>query len=199
MKLNRKPQYYLLKIKQNLFHPIEQLIMIFRMLYWNVKVGKKVKFLGFTKILNMNKISIGDNTRIISGDRNFVGFWVKTSFQTGQKGNIIIGKNVGLSNCVLISQSEIRIENNVYIGGGTCIYDNDFHSINKLERINNPQNIPTKPILIKNGVFIGGHCIILKGVQIGQNSVIAAGSIVTKNIPDNEVWGGSPAKKIKIL
>ena len=49
------------------------------------------------------------------------------------------------------------------------------------------------------GVFIGGHCTILKGVTIGMNSVVGSNSLVTKSIPNNEVWGGNPAKKIKNL
>ena len=197
--LNRKLQYYLYKISIISKHPIEQFFMFLLSNYWGVNLGNRVKFLGFTKILNMNKITIGDNTRIISGKRNLVGYWIKTCFETGQNGNIIIGKNVGLSNCVLISQSEINIGNDVYIGGGTCIYDNDFHSINRSERLNNPKIIPTKKIKINNGVFIGGHCIVLKGVTIGENSIVAAGSVVASNIPSNEVWGGVPAKKIKNL
>ena len=58
-------------------------------------------------------------------------------------------------------------------------------------------NIIDKPVRIKSGAWIGGHSIILKGVTIGKNSVIGAGSIVTHDIPDNEVWAGNPAKYIK--
>lgn len=58
-------------------------------------------------------------------------------------------------------------------------------------------SIIDKPVRIKSGAWIGGHSIILKGVTIGKNSVIGAGSIVTHDIPDNEVWAGNPAKYIK--
>ena len=57
----------------------------------------------------------------------------------------------------------------------------------------------TAPILIKEGAFIGAHAIILKGVTIGRHSVIGAGAVVTKNVPDNEVWAGNPAKFVKKL
>ena len=59
-------------------------------------------------------------------------------------------------------------------------------------------NAKTAPIHIKKFAFIGGSCIILKRVTIGENAVVAAGSVVTKDIPDNEVWGGNPAKFIKM-
>lgn len=59
--------------------------------------------------------------------------------------------------------------------------------------------IKSKPILIKEGAFIGAHAIVLKGVTIGKYSVIGAGSVITKDIPDNEVWAGNPARFIKKL
>jgi len=194
--MKRKPQYYLYRILLELIHPIEQVISICKFMFWGVKLGKGIQFLGIPGIRNLNRIQIGDSTRIISGARNLVGSDVKTYFETGQNGNICIGSRVGMSNCVLISQESITIEDQVYIGGGTRIYDNDFHSINFNDRIYRPGLIPTAPIIIKAGSFIGGHSIILKGVVIGRQSVVGAGSVVTKSIPDFEIWAGVPARKI---
>ncbi|MBD8490085.1 hypothetical protein IFO69_15110 [Echinicola sp. CAU 1574] len=59
------------------------------------------------------------------------------------------------------------------------------------------RTVKNRGINIEDGVWIGGHCIILKGVTIGERSVIGAGSVVSKNIPKNEVWAGNPAKFIK--
>lgn len=85
-------------------------------------------------------------------------------------------------------------------GGGVKLYDTDFHSISYEERIQKPDpGIKSKPILIKEGAFIGAHSIILKGVTVGRHSVIGAGSVVTKDIPDNEVWAGNPARFIRKL
>ena len=199
MKLKRKPQYYLYKIIQEVKKPFIHQLCKLKFRYWGVKLGKGVTFLGFSRVLNMNNIQIGDKTRIISGIRNNVGRSNKTVFETGQTGEILIGNNVGISNCTMISQNCIQIDNQVYIGGGTRIYDNDFHSIDIKTRIDNPTQIPSAKIHIMSGVFIGGHCTILKGVTIGENSVIGSNSLVTKNIPENEIWGGVPAKKIKNL
>lgn len=199
MKLKRKPQYYLYKITLEFRKPFIHYLCKLKFRYWGVKLGSGVTFLGFSRVLNLNIIQIGDNTRIISGTRNNVGRNNKTIFETGQDGIIIIGQNVGISNCTIISQNCIQIDDQVYIGGGSRIYDNDFHSIDRKIRIEAPNIIPSAKIHIMEGVFIGGHCTILKGVTIGMNSVVGSNSLVTKSIPNNEVWGGNPAKKIKNL
>ena len=96
--------------------------------------------------------------------------------------------------------NHIEIGNNVMIGVGTHIYDTNFHNINPKDRIEkkDPKDtVKTAPVIIHDNVFIGAFSIILKGVTIGENSVIAAGSVVTKSIPDNQIWGGNPAHFIK--
>ena len=84
------------------------------------------------------------------------------------------------------------------MGGGTKIYDTDFHWLNLEERINQPGG-KTAPVIIKDGAFVGADCIILKGVTIGKRAVIGAGSVVTKSVPDGEIWAGNPAKLIRKL
>lgn len=59
------------------------------------------------------------------------------------------------------------------------------------------QWLKTKPVLLKRGCFIGANSIILKGCTIGENSIVGAGSVVSKDIPDNEIWAGNPARFIK--
>jgi acetyltransferase-like isoleucine patch superfamily enzyme len=112
----------------------------------------------------------------------------------------VIGKNVGMSAAALVAHNEIVIGDDVKIGGGTCIYDTDFHSLDAVKRTNSfldRCDESTAPVLIDNRVFIGAHTTILKGVHIGENSVVGACSVVTKSIPANEVWAGNPAKFIK--
>lgn len=80
------------------------------------------------------------------------------------------------------------------------ICDTDFHSIEYAYRIEKPDShVKTAPIFIGEGAFIGARSIILKGVNIGKHSVIGAGSVVTKNVPDNEIWAGNPARFIREL
>lgn len=163
-----------------------------------VKFDNTLKINGKLKILGTgNNLYIDKNVTINSGKRaNPIGGDTRTILS----GNIKIGKNVGISNSTLIAQNEIIIEDSVMIGGGTKIYDTDFHSINFYDRMKKlDNNVKTKKIHIKSGAFIGAHSIILKGVTIGNNSVIGAGSVVTKDIPNNEIWGGNPVRYIKTI
>ena len=111
-----------------------------------------------------------------------------------------IGRNVGMSSTALIAHQQIEIGDDVKIGGGVCIYDTDFHSLDPEARRNPITDIKlkkNKPVKIGNNVFIGAHSTILKGVEIGENSVIGACSVVTKSVPSNEIWAGNPARFLK--
>ena len=80
------------------------------------------------------------------------------------------------------------------------ITDTDFHSVQIEYRRESPDtHVVVAPVRISDGVFIGARVIILKGVTIGENAVIGAGSVVTKDVHANEVWAGNPAKCIKSL
>lgn len=84
------------------------------------------------------------------------------------------------------------------IGAGCLITDSDHHSIDwKVRCLLGDTDKKTAPIVIEDYVFIGARSIILKGVTIGEKSIVAAGSVVVKNIPSGEMWGGNPAKFIK--
>lgn len=168
--------------------------------YYKVKVGKNLTCIGRLIIQGHGNYQFGDNVTIYSKETiNPIG-GSRTVFQTIQGGKIIIGSRVGMSHAILCSRSEIKIEDNVLIGGGVKIYDHDFHSLNYEERVHKGDiEVKTKPILIKEGAFIGAHTIILKGVTIGRHSVVGAGAVVTKDVPDNEVWAGNPARCIKKL
>ena len=111
-----------------------------------------------------------------------------------------IGKNVGLSSSAIIAHINITIGNNVKMGGGVCIYDTDFHALNaqtRNDKLSDHNFKKNSPVRIEDNVFIGAHVTILKGVIIGENSIVGACSVVTKSIPANEVWGGNPARFIK--
>lgn len=113
---------------------------------------------------------------------------------------IIIGDNVGISGSTINAASNITIEDNVAIGSGCLITDTDSHPIDYKARLaDDNSKTKTAPILIKEGAFIGARCIVMKGVTIGAYSVIGAGSVVTKSIPDKCIACGNPAKVIRML
>lgn len=115
------------------------------------------------------------------------------------KGKIIVGNHSGFSNTVLAAQTKIEIGDHVFIGAGCKIYDTDFHSIYHEERIDGNKGVKSKPVVIEDQVFIGACSIILKGVTIGKESVVGAGSVVSKSIPPGEIWAGNPARFIRKL
>lgn len=148
---------------------------------------------------NGGKFKIGQGVKINSrGSANPIGGDTKTKIVISKNAKLTIGNNVGISNSSIICQVEISIGNNVLIGGSTKIWDTDFHPLDPIERLINPNvGFKRKKIIIGDNVFIGGFSIILKGITIGDNSVIGAGSVVTKSIPKNEIWAGNPAKFIR--
>jgi len=99
--------------------------------------------------------------------------------------NTIIGDH-----CFLDGRAPLHIGNHVDIASQVLIYNNE-HDINSADFGNS-----FGPITIGDYVFIGPRAIILPNVNIGQGAIIAAGAVVTKDIPDYQIWGGVPAKKI---
>ena len=98
----------------------------------------------------------------------------------------------------LVAANRITIGNDVNIGANSTVIDTDFHPLDPIERREKPQSSETAPIVIDDDVFIGMNCIILKGVTIGQNSVIGAGSVVYKShVPPDVIVAGNPAKIIR--
>ena len=155
---------------------------------------------GLLVVRNRGQIKIGEGVILTSRlYSNPVGGRNKCCLFTTRGGNIIIGDKVGISNSVIFSTCRIEIEEKVLIGGGVQIYDTDFHSLKYSERIKLSKDMDVKSasVLIKKGAFIGANVMILKGVEIGKKSIIASGSVVSKSIPDGEIWGGNPAKFIR--
>ena len=144
-------------------------------------------------------ITLGRRVVICSSfEANPVG-GTQTSFVLkGPEARIEIGDGSGMYNAMIAAYESVSLGKDVNLGAGCKILDTDFHSLDLDERIRNV-NIPHRPVRIEDGAFIGTNAIILKGVTIGTESVIAAGSIVTKSVPPGEIWGGNPARFLKKL
>ena len=158
----------------------------------------KIRGLGVIKTRIKGKVQIGDNFMFNSGLMfNPIGGDHVIRLVVSKNAELIIGSNVGISNSTINVKSKVVIGSDTIIGGGVSIWDSDFHSIQPDSR--NSLQFKKAPIVIGRNVWIGGKSIILKGVEIGDNSIVAAGSVVTKSIPSNQVWGGNPAKYISKL
>ncbi|WP_062064723.1 acyltransferase [Cellvibrio sp. OA-2007] len=139
-------------------------------------------------------IHLGKYAQIICASDNCVRF---TSWPSKQAdAEIVIGDYCLISPGVRISAAQsIRIGDNCMLAANVIISDSDWHGIyNRIRPFR-----CTKPVVIENNVWLGERVIVTKGVTIGENSVVGAGSVVTRNIPANSVAAGNPARIIKTI
>jgi acetyltransferase-like isoleucine patch superfamily enzyme len=170
-----------------------------------VGAEKNVRFYGMPiiKLANNSTIEIGGGTVICSdSEMTALGINHPVVLRTLASGAaILIGKNTGISGGSICAATRIDIGNECLIGANVTIVDTDFHPINPQGRRHNidPLSIGTEPIVIEDNVFIGTNVVILKGVRVGKNSVIGAGSVVTKNVPANAIVAGNPARLLRFF
>lgn len=111
--------------------------------------------------------------------------------------NLEFGENCYINhNSVFLDCAKIKFGDNVLVGPN-CGFYTAMHPTNVKERLTFVES--AKPITVKDNVWIGGNCVILAGVTIGENTVIGAGSVVVKDIPPNVVAVGNPCKVVKKL
>lgn len=201
------------------FFRIIPYIMLYYWKYWNrlkfsilgVKYGVNMCVTNKLYIKGKGKLKIGRDFAFSSGachnpiSRNIYG----SIYIGNPQSQIIIGDRVGISSACLWAEEEIIIGNDVNIGSDCLIMDNDAHPLDYIKRRASYKtavgerdylnSIATLPVLIEDDVWIGARCQILKGVHIGARSIIAAGSIVTKDIPHDVLAGGNPCKVIRSL
>jgi acetyltransferase-like isoleucine patch superfamily enzyme len=183
-----KTLLYLVYLPSNMFWWAVNRVSLFR-----------IKSYGFLFIRNKGQIELGKGI-VINSSRyaNIIGGPTESNIMVGKNAILKIGNHVAMSNSTICCRKNIVIEDYVMIGGGCCIWDTDFHPIDIAQRMQDPNsNYKNSPVHIKSHAFIGAQSIILKGVTIGQNSVVGAGSVVRTSIPDNEIWAGNPAVFIK--
>lgn len=176
-----------------------------------IKYGKCMQVFNKVYVNGYGKITIGDNFVFTSGEainpicRNIRGCLATVT----KDSEIVIGDNVGMSSACIWSQKSITIGNNVNIGGDCLIMDSDAHPHSYLQRRRDfeqkvglekyMETILCAPIVIEDDVWIGARCQVLKGVRIGARSIIAAGSVVSKDVPTDCVAAGVPAKVVKYI
>lgn len=167
----------------------------------DVEFGRNVRlYNNFYLLKHMSAhIRLGDNFSFSSGSCfNPLSRNIKGSIYAGRNACICIGNNVGVSSACIWAANSIIIGNNVKIGSDSIILDTDCHSLDYIKRRSTKTDIGNSaPIYIGDDVMIGTRCIILKGVTIGERTIIGSGSIVTKSIPSDCIAAGNPCKVIK--
>lgn len=162
--------------------------------------GKNIRVYSPVSLKGLDHISVGDNVKLDNGI--ILEAW---DFHNNQKyqPKINIGSNVSLGkNCHVGAINEIEIAEGTLIGSSVLIIDHN-HGLNDYSDLNTPPNkralSSNGPIHIGKNVWIGEKVSILSGVEIGNNSIIGANSVVTKSIPENCIACGIPARIIKKL
>lgn len=171
---------------------------------WGVKFGPGLRMQSVPVCYRHPKgqITLGSSVAIINTMReNLAGVTHPTVLVCAGEGAILaIGNHVGISGAVLYCSTNVTIEDHVQIGAGVRIYDTDFHPIDALQRRHNiVEAVPRAAVHIGHDVWIGACAMVLKGVTIGANSVIAAGAVVVRDVPPNSVVAGVPARVVRRL
>ena len=151
-------------------------------------------------MLNSNKIGnskvetllmLKKNSKLIcTGD---VNFYYGANISVFDNGTLTIGSGYFNYGVQIRCAMRITIGNNVAIANEVIIMDSDFHTIITEDDVVKEN---TKPVYIEDDVWIGRGALILKGVTIGRGAIVAARSVVNKNVPANSLVGGNPAKVI---
>ena len=155
--------------------------------------GKKLKIGYPSTIASFNSIKIGDFVKIREHS------WINCSKSKKNKYSLIIGSGTYIGRFLhLNAKRSVIIEKNVLISDRVFITDH-HHGFSEKKPIIN-QSLPSaKEVLLKEGCWIGIGAVINPGVTIGRNSIVGSNSVVTKDVPDNVVVGGIPAKFIRSI
>jgi UDP-2-acetamido-3-amino-2,3-dideoxy-glucuronate N-acetyltransferase len=146
----------------------------------DVKLGKDVKIYGF---VNLYGCDIDDNTKI--------GAFVE--IQKGAR----IGKNCKISSHTFICEG-VTIEDNVFIGHNVTFINDKYPSATADDgQLQTEDDWTCIPTTVRKGASIGSSATLLCGIAVGENAVVGAGSVVTKDVPPNTIVAGNPAKVLR--
>jgi acetyltransferase-like isoleucine patch superfamily enzyme len=161
------------------------------------RLGVRLELEGaMPQIMGDGAIEIGDDVLIGSHCTWIVGFKVSAAPR------LLIGNRVSINYSTTISVAQcVTIGDDTMIAMHVQIYDNPSHPVSPSRRLRRESFgiNDARPVIIGRNVWIGTAAIILRGVTIGDNSIVAAGAVVTKSVPANTLVAGNPAKIIKTL
>lgn len=165
----------------------------------NVKTAHGVSVVQRIVTLGEGQIELGKNAQLgvyQSPGFKYGDFYLEARTRVAK---IIIGSSVSINNnCTIIAdKATIQIGDDTLIGSDFYCTDSDFHPLDPSQRQGN--HYSSRPVRIGSNVFIGARVTVLKGVTIGNDSVVAAGSVVVKDVPAGAIVGGNPSKIIRML
>lgn len=132
----------------------------------------------FPKVINNGGTITAENCQFYSGVR----------IEIRNNGNLFIGNGTYINrNTLIVVEEDVSIGRDCKIAWDVIIMDSDLHPLNS-------ETVKHDPVTIEDNVWIGCRSIILKGITIGKGAIIAAGSVVTKDVPPYTIYGGSPAR-----
>ena len=177
------------------------LVARFRLAAHGARVGPGLRVTGplLLRLHPTSVVEIGAACTLHSGFAvNPVGGASRLSIWVGPGAKLSIGANVGISNATLVAMREVAIGDDVRIGGGACVYDTDFHSLDLAGRLARPDTGARKaPVRLGRGAFVGGHAIVLKGSTLGEAAILGAGTVLAGQVPAGEIWAGNPARSLR--
>jgi len=166
--------------------------------YWGVALGDGCSFYGKTVFRRAPGSALVIGERCIFRSAlwsNQVGVDRPCQISTLRPGALLsVGATCGFSGTVLAAAESIVLGERVVCGANVTITDTDWHGVRPDERRAAPKSAPVE---VGNDVWIGLNVLVLKGVRIGEGSVIAAGSVVTRDVPEGVVAAGSPAVVVR--
>jgi acetyltransferase-like isoleucine patch superfamily enzyme len=179
-----------------------RMIVPWRVRRKGVQVASSARFFGMpiVSLATSSSIIIGERCALAS-DSEYTALGVNHPIvlrTLRPNAAITVGSDTGISGASICAGIGVSIGERCLIGANVIIADTDFHPVDPADRryCKNDHDIVAKPVIIEDNVFIGANTIVLKGVRIGQNSVVGAGSTVTRDVPPNSIVAGNPAHVI---
>lgn len=186
--------YYERQIRHRIFDSLCSFFYYEPMFKTRHNVGKALKLVdGIPQVFGPLNINIGNNVTM-HGVSTFIGAKVFKNPTLSIGDNTHLGYQIGITvGC------DVKIGANVLIANGVSIFSYDQHSSNPKLRHHPPSPDTGKPVIIEDNVWIGTKSVIFKGVTIGKNSVISAGSVVTQKVPADSLAIGNPARIFPLI
>lgn len=147
----------------------------------DVKLGKDVKLSSF---INLYGCAIGDNTKIGA----FVEIQKKAT----------VGRNCKISSHTFVCEG-VTIEDDVFVGHSVTFINDSYPRATAAGQLQTEADWKVEPTVVKKGASIGSGSTILSRVTIGENAIVGAGSVVTKDVPENAIVAGNPAKVLRYI